>query len=127
GYGPFVDGLRGEACKSGGHAAHPAPLSDLLGGDDEDLHSVQIIPSAGRPAEAVRGDAGLRAAFASHGPDELWLLLERGELHPDFRVAVQRHLHSYGDRGLQELKMAQPDVRHAPQVLLASVESYGRS
>ena len=126
-YLPFVYGLTEQVFKRWGLADDPALLSDLLCGDDEDLRSVQIIHSAVRLAEAVRGDAGLRAAFASHGPDELWLLLERGELHPDFRAAVQRHLHSYGDRGLQELKMEQPNVRHAPRVLLASVQGYAQS
>lgn len=98
-------------------------LSGLLCGDDG-LLSVEIILSAVRLAEQVRSDPELLQKFQAETPERLWEMLEAGELNPAFCKAVQYHLHLYGDRGFQELKIEQPNLRHTPWVLLRMLRSY---
>ncbi len=101
----------------------PALLSDLLCGDEQ-LTSVEVVLSAVRLAERVRAEPGLAAAFAERSPEALWAAVEAGELPGDFCAQVREHLHRYGDRGLQELKLEQPSLRDDPPALLRSVQRY---
>lgn len=101
-------------------------LSDLLCGDD-DLLSVEIVRSAVRLGERVRESDALRQAFASSSAEELWTKLQADALDPAFCAAVREHLHRFGDRGLQELKMEQPNLRHAPVTLVRTVQGYAAS
>lgn len=101
-------------------------LSDLLCGDD-DLLSVEIVRSAVRLGERVREGDSLRQAFASLSAEELWAKIEADALDPAFCAAVREHLHRFGDRGLQELKMEQPNLRHAPATLVRTVQGYAAS
>lgn len=106
-----------------GLAEDSALLSDLLCGDEE-IVSVEIVYSAVRLAEKVAGDASLRSAFAGEDPQALYARLERGELDPAFTAAFREHVERYGDRGLQELKMEQPNLRHDPVALVRAVAGY---
>lgn len=100
-----------------------ALLSGLLCGDDG-LVSVEIILSAVHLAEQARNNPALARQLEMHSPEELWRKLDSGELDPSFSEAVQRHLHVFGDRGFQELKMEQPSLRQTPSVLLRMIQSY---
>lgn len=101
----------------------PGLLSDLLCGD-ESLLSVEIILSAVRLAEQVRADQALHERFANHSEDDLWKQLEQGKLPAEFTQNVRHHLHYFGDRGLQELKLEQPSLRDTPWVLIRMVKQY---
>jgi len=101
-------------------------LSGLLCGDEQ-LLSVEIILSSVRLAEEVRSDPSLRAVFKDASPKDLWKLIEKERINPCFCHAVKRHLQRYGDRGLSELKMEQPNVRHEPWVLMKIIQAYARS
>lgn len=98
-------------------------LSRLLCGD-EGLTSVEIILSAVRLAELVRKDPALTRLFQDHSPEDLSRMFDAGDLPSAFSTAVRAHLHSYGDRGFQELKMEQPNVRHTPWVLFRMLRNY---
>jgi rifampicin phosphotransferase len=102
-----------------------ALLSGLLCGDDG-LISVEIILSAVGLAEDVRGNPALRREFEGRSPEELWSRLDAGLLEPRFAARVKDHLHRFGDRGFQELKMEQPSLRDTPWVLLRMIQSYAR-
>jgi pyruvate,water dikinase len=102
---------------------NPGLLSDLLCGDEK-LMSVEILLSAVSLAEAVRADATLSAQFAANDDRTLWQMAQRGELDAAFVKSVDRHLHLFGDRGLQELKLEQPALRDTPWVLLRMVKTY---
>jgi len=105
----------------------PASLfSDLLCGDDG-LLSVEIVRSAVRLGEQVRRSEVLRKTFASRTPEELWVAIQVDALDPAFCGAVREHLHRYGDRGLQELEMEQPNLRHTPVTLVRMVQGYAAS
>lgn len=128
----------------------PASLfNDLLCGDEENRSSA-ILFSMVALAERVRAEprlAGPRLAeprlAASHqeepsqagphparGEDDdaaLWTALEEGAFGQPLLRAFREHLHRYGDRGLEELKMEQPSLRQTPATLLRLVRHYAAS
>jgi pyruvate,water dikinase len=116
----FVEGL---FAKWGLGTENAGLLSDLLCGDEQ-LMSVEILLSAVALAETVRKDDRLRAEFARHDEETLWNKTRRGELGAEFRASVEAHLHRFGDRGLQELKLEQPALRDTPAVLVRMVKTY---
>lgn len=102
---------------------NPGLLSDLLCGDEQ-LLSVEIILSAVNLAEQVRADQTLAARFAKDDEHTLWQALDHDELPRAFTRAVRTHLHRFGDRGLQELKVEQPSLRDTPWVLMKMIRQY---
>lgn len=98
-------------------------MSDLLCGDEE-IVSVEIVYSAVRLAETVAKNDALRRAFEEEEPKVLYDRLDRGELDSTFTAAFHEHVARYGDRGLQELKMEQPNLRHDPAALVRAVAGY---
>ena len=87
-------------------------LSQLLCGD-EGLTSVEIMLSAVRLAEHVRATRAVVSVSGAH-LQELAGLLATGQLPDQFAQRVESHLHVYGDRGFQELKMEQSSLRDTP-------------
>ena len=122
-YLPVLYGLTENLFSRWGLAGDEALLSDLLCGDD-DLMSVEIVRSAVRLAERVRAVPSLREAFEQMEPSSLWEAVTRNELDAEFCEAARMHCHRYGDRGLQELKIEQPNMRHTPELLIQMVQSY---
>lgn len=104
---------------------NPGLLSDLLCGDEK-LLSVEIILSAVSLAEQVRADDKLQAQFRDLDEQVLWQSLQAGDMNADFTHEVKRHLHRYGDRGLQELKIEQPSLRDTPWVLMRMIKQYAQ-
>ncbi|MCP4749099.1 MAG: phosphoenolpyruvate synthase [Desulfobacteraceae bacterium] len=104
----------------------PALLSDLLCGDEK-ITSVDIILNSVRLAEKVNSDKTLKKVFLNNNARAIWDKIEKNELNKAFCDAVRRYLHLYGDRGLQELKMEQPNMRHAPWELIKMVQGYAKS
>ena len=102
-----------------------AVISDLLCGDTQ-LKGVEIVLSAVRLADHVRATPELAALFAEQPAEELWRRHEQGRLPADFSAAIATHMLRYGDRGLQELKLEQPNLRDTPWELLRMVQGYAR-
>lgn len=128
-YLPLVYGLAEALFRRFGLDRDPSLLADLLCGDEE-LRSVEIICSAVRLAERVRASEALARAFAERGAGDLWRAIERGGgdgIDAAFAADVRRHLHDHGDRGLEELKMEQPNLRHTPERLVETIQRYARS
>lgn len=103
----------------------PGLLSDLLCGDESNRSS-EAVMSVLRLADSVRSDPRLSAALRAD-PDPgpaLWEAVRDGVYGEAFRAAALEHLDRYGDRGLQELKMEQPNLRQTPWVLLRMAGEY---
>lgn len=100
-------------------------ISDLLCGDTQ-LKGVEIVLSAVRLADHVRKTPDLAKRFQEATAEELWRAHETGQLPPEFSAAIDTHMLRYGDRGLQELKLEQPNLRDTPWELLRMVQSYAR-
>jgi pyruvate,water dikinase len=122
-YLPVLYGVAEQLFEKWNLAEDASLLSDLLCGGEQ-LLSVEIILSAVALSEMVRADEGLRQRFTSESAESLWSALAAGELEETFAAAVHHHLHNYGDRGLQELKMEQPNLRHQPVALMRSLQGY---
>ncbi|OUS28894.1 hypothetical protein A9Q99_10985 [Gammaproteobacteria bacterium 45_16_T64] len=102
----------------------PGLLSDLLCGNDETLLSVEIILSSVNIAEFARGNSELKQKFKDLSEHELWEEVKAKKVNAEFTEMVEKHLHYYGDRGLQELKLEQPMLRDTPWVLIKMVKQY---
>ena len=89
--------------------------------------SVEIIMSAIILAEYVRNHPKLNEVFAGKDYMEIWKDFEDGKLDEEFCSRVRKHLYIYGDRGLQELKMEQPNLRHTPWILLKMIQDYTKT
>ncbi len=122
-YLPMFHGTVDALFKKWGLDDDSALLSDLLCGD-ESLVSVEIILSAVRLAELVRGKPLLAAEFLKESPESLWERVENESLDSEFRAAFLKHLHVYGDRGFQELKLEQLTMRESPETLLRMIKGY---
>ncbi|WP_143660578.1 PEP/pyruvate-binding domain-containing protein [Streptomyces sp. JHA26] len=101
-------------------------FSQLLCGGPQ-LRGAEIALGAVRLGELVRDDEQLLARFTEADPHALWRELESGRLPADFAAAVRTHLRRYGDRGIEELKLEQPNPRDTPWELLKVVRQYALS
>jgi len=117
-------GLLESLFKKWGLDDDPGLLSDLLCGNDETLLSVEIILSSVNIAEYARGNSELASMFKDLSEHELWEKIESDRVDSGFCDLVKNHLHFYGDRGLQELKLEQPMLRDTPWVLMRMVKQY---
>jgi phosphohistidine swiveling domain-containing protein len=104
---------------------HPGLLSDLLCGDEK-LMSVEILLSAVALAEQVRARPALLAQLELHDEVTVWKMAQRGDLDASFTRSLTEHLHRFGDRGLQELKLEQPALRDTPWVLVRMIKAYAQ-
>ena len=104
---------------------NPGLLSDLLCGDEK-LMSVEILLSAVSLAEHVRASSSLKPQFEQHTDRILWEMAEQSQLEAAFTQKLHHHLHLFGDRGMQELKLEQPALRDTPWVLLRMVKTYAQ-
>ncbi len=98
-------------------------LSDLLCGDEK-LQSVEILLSAVRLAELVRNDKWLSDAFSNKTDEQIYAAHQAGSLGCVFSQKLDHHLHYYGDRGLQELKLEVPSVRDNPTALICNIRQF---
>lgn len=102
-----------------------ALISDLLCGDTQ-LKGVEIVLSAVRLADHVRDTPYLARLFAEKSAEELWDMHRARRLPFDFSARIDTHMRRYGDRGLQELKLEQPNLRDTPWELLRMVQGYAK-
>ncbi len=98
-------------------------LSDLLCGDEK-LQSVEILLSAVRMAEIVRNDEVLAKVFSDNSDEDIYQAYQAGDLSQTFNEKFEYHLHYYGDRGLQELKLEIPSVRDNPTALIRNIKQF---
>lgn len=106
-----------------GIAEDESLLSDLLCGDEQ-LMGVEIVLSVVRMADQVRADDHLRRHVTHTTPERLWQEHLAASLPSWFSEAVALHLERYGDRGLSELKLEQPNLRDTPWELMRMIQSY---
>lgn len=99
--------------------------ADLLCGDEEN-HSVAALYSLVDLAERVRADPGLRRSAGSDPPHEVWRRMTDGEYGDTLADHLRGHVHRYGDRGLQELKLERPNPRQRPDQLVRVIAEYAQ-
>ncbi|MGA5896251.1 PEP/pyruvate-binding domain-containing protein [Streptomyces venetus] len=102
---------------------HATLFSQLLCGGRQ-LKGAEIALEAVRLAEQVRHDPELTARFATGDARRTWEELDAGLLPAEFTAAFRSHLSRYGDRGIEELKLEQPNLRDTPWHLVELVRQY---
>lgn len=101
----------------------PSLLSNLLCGEEE-LKSVEIIYNGVRLSELVKKDDKLMALFKDADQNEVWRQINTDPSYLFFKEKLQDHLHRFGDRSLQELKIEQPSLREHPEELIKMIRNY---
>jgi rifampicin phosphotransferase len=101
----------------------PALLSNLLCGE-ESLKSVEIMYNGVRLSEMVKANSDLLEVFQENTPEEIYSRVKSDNKFSSFRHKLEHHLHYYGDRGLQELKMEQENIRDNPETLVRMIKNY---
>lgn len=101
----------------------PSLLSNLLCGEEE-LKSVEIIYNGVRLSELVKADKKLLELFTTEEEMEVWRQINTNPAFVDFKLKLQDHLHRFGDRSLQELKIEQPSLREHPEELIKMIRNY---
>lgn len=101
----------------------PSLMSNLLCGE-ESLKSVEIMYNGVRLSEMVKAHPELLKTFEDNEPDEIYRTVKEDDQFSSFRHKLEHHLHYYGDRGLQELKMEQENIRDNPVTLVRMIKNY---
>ena len=101
----------------------PSLLSNLLCGE-ESLKSVEIMYNGVRLSEMVKANSDLYKTFEGNDPFEIYEQVRQNNEFSSFRHKLEHHLHYYGDRGLQELKMEQENIRDNPVTLVRMIKNY---
>lgn len=103
--------------------AGPGLLSDLLCGDEENK-SVAALLSLVDVSEQIRANPPLAAAVGRGLDSELWSDMARGVYGEAIASRLCQHIERYGDRGLHELKLEQPNPRQQPDLLIPVIRSF---
>ena len=98
-------------------------MSNLLCGG-ENFKSVEIMYNGIRLSEKVKEDSSLLNLFQNHDPAYILETVSQDPGFLKFREDLAHHLHYFGDRGLQELKMEEPSLRDQPEKLISIIKSY---
>ena len=98
-------------------------LGNLLCGDNQFM-GAKIVLSVVRLTDLVKKDPDLQKLFQKKQPEDIWQDIEKKMIDPDFIKEVKLHLHQYGDRGLQELKLEQANLRDTPWELIRMIQTY---
>jgi pyruvate,water dikinase len=109
--------------KKWGHADSPGLMSNLLCGGAS-FKSVEIMYNGISLSEKVKADRELHEVFKNNSPETIIELLSNDKRFHSFREIFAHHLHYYGDRGLQELKMERPSLRDRPEQLIVIIKNY---
>jgi rifampicin phosphotransferase len=99
----------------------PSLMSNLLCGGDN-FKSVEIMYNGIRLSEEVKTDPKLKDLFLTASPEHIFSLLRHD--FPSFKESFDHHLHFFGDRGLQELKIEQKGLRDDPLQLIQIIKNY---
>ncbi|MCA1188677.1 hypothetical protein LCD36_19815 [Saccharopolyspora sp. 6T] len=101
-------------------------LNDLLCGGERNRGEAAVLSAVGL-AELARARPEFLAAMDDRPAAQVWSEVDGGRHGDAFRAAVHEHLHRYGDRSVQDLKMEQPTLRAQPGALLRTVADYARA
>jgi len=115
--------LLGKLCGRWGLERFANLQNDLLCGE-KDVESVQPIRSLLSICDLIRSKPRLVELFVDRSDTDVW---SRIQLHPEFaslKAALNRHVATFGDRGLEELKLEKPTFRDRPERIIELLRSY---
>jgi rifampicin phosphotransferase len=104
-------------------AAAPNIHNDLLCGE-QGIESVAPVHSLARLAEMVRGNATCDRLFRAGNERTTWEQIQTDERFRELKIACERHVREFGDRGFEELKLDHPTLREQPELLVRLVRNH---
>ncbi|HWP82600.1 MAG TPA: PEP/pyruvate-binding domain-containing protein [Bacteroidota bacterium] len=104
---------------------HPNLHNDLLCGE-KGVESVEPLRSMIRIANAIDSTPSYKMLFDNVDDSAIWEAIESDNQYSDLKDALHDHLDSYGDRGLEELKLEQPSFRQNPAAVIHLIKTYAQ-
>ncbi|MFQ5991523.1 MAG: PEP/pyruvate-binding domain-containing protein [Nitrospiraceae bacterium] len=97
--------------------------NDLLCGQ-KGIESVAPVCSLVRLAEMFRADPTYEALIRDQDDGAVWERIQHEPRYRPLKEAFEVHLHEFGDRSLEELKLEKTTFREEPQSLISLVRNY---
>jgi phosphohistidine swiveling domain-containing protein len=120
----YFDWLK-ELCAMWGLQDYQNLHNDLLCGE-HGVESVLSVHSLVRIAERMHAGPHLGELFNESDDEAVWGKIERENAYASLRTAINAHLETFGDRGVEELKLEKPGFREKPEALIALIRNYYR-
>jgi len=110
-------------CSRSGLKRYPNLHNNLLCGE-KDIESVKPVRSLVRLAEMFRRDPVYKALMGEDDNSIIWKKIQSDERCETLKHALKDHLETFGDRGVEELKLERPTFREDPAALIGLVKNY---
>ncbi len=102
---------------------YPNLHNNLLCGQ-EDIESVMPVRSLVHLAEIFQAEPIFEELMSEEDNDAIWKKIENDPKYAMLKDVIEAHLRTYGDRGLEELKLEKPTFCEKPAALIGLVKSY---
>jgi pyruvate,water dikinase len=102
---------------------HPNLHNDLLCGR-EDIESVAPLKSVNRLGALFNSDASAASLLENEDDATVWSRISHDSRFNSLREAMESHIRSYGDRGLEELKLDTCTLRDEPSRLIGQIRAW---
>lgn len=118
----YFDWLK-ELCSMWGLQDYQNLHNDLLCGE-HGAESVLSVRSLVKIAERMRAEPHLGELFNESDDEVVWRKIERENTYASLRTTIDAHLKTFGDRGVEELKLEKPSFREKPEALIGIIRNY---
>lgn len=106
---------------------NPTGLRNELFCGQAGMHSVEPVRSALELTEVIRRDPALRAVITGDASnDDVWAAIGTDQRFAGFHAQCREHIHTYGDRSINELKLETDTLNEHPEQLVAMLRNYLR-
>lgn len=118
----YYDWLK-KLCSQRSLAKYPNLYNDLLCGDNR-VESVAPVQSLIRIAERFRAEPIYGALISEENDNAIWDKIQHESVYASLKESLEEHLQSFGDRGLEELKLERLTLREDPALLFRLIKNY---
>ncbi len=118
----YFDWLK-KLCTQWGLAEYPNLHNNLLCGEGG-IESVAPVRSLIRLAEKLRKKPLYQQLFTEEDSDIIWEKIQNDPAYSEIKSLIDSHLHTFGDRGVEELKLENPTFREEPITLIGLLKNY---
>ncbi len=118
----YFDRLK-ELCSMWGLQDYQNLHNDLLCGE-HGAESVLSVHSLVSIAERMRAEPHLGELFNEGDDGAVWRRICGESAYRSLKTAIDAHLETFGDRGVEELKLEKPSFREKPEALIVIIRNY---
>ena len=102
---------------------HPNLHNNLLCGQ-RDIESVKPVTSLVHLAEILHTEPIFEELIGEGDNEAIWKKIENDCRYAMLKDAIEAHLRTFGDRGVEELKLERPTFRENPAALIELIKNY---